>query len=164
MIIPDIVDMLTIISISESNMNNGERNIEIMETKYGTITKEQFEEYKKQLHGMIHWLLVYREKNYDDLDNYFSSVLFRINGFNSVLNYPPNMLTLMATLEAARLENQNPNFDHKKYRKAILDAHAIVDKIGMFEENKNTEESEQIQNVEEVVETAVENVEEMVTQ
>lgn len=151
MIIPTIIDLITMSPINEMS-NNGERNTDEMETKYGEITTEQFEEYRKQLHGMIHWLLVYREKNYEDLDSYFSSVLFRINGFNSVLNYPSNMLTLLTTLESARLENQNPNFDYKKYRKAILDAHSIIDKIGKTE-NKSSEEK---------AENAAENTEETV--
>lgn len=139
MIIPNIIDLVILTS---SRCESHERKTEKMETKYGTITKEQFEDHKKQLHAMIHWLLVYREKGYEDLDSYFSSVLFRINGLNSVLNYPPNMLTLMATLESARLENLNPNFDHKKYRKAILDAHAIVDKISEYEEQRYVSEEE----------------------
>lgn len=140
MIYPTIIDLILLTNPGVRKLD--ERNTAIMETKYGTITKEQFEEYKKQLHGMIHWLLVYKEKNYEDLDAYFSSVLFRISGFNSVLNYPPNILTLMATLESARLENLKEDYDHKKYRKAILDAHSIVDKIGEYEESiEKTEES-----------------------
>lgn len=136
MIYPTIIDQI-IITLPNILRNRDERIIEKMETKYGTITKEQLEEYKKQLHAMVHWLLVYKEKNYEELDEYFSSILFRINGLNSVLNYPPNILGLMATLESARLENQNENFDFKKYRKAVLDAHTIIDKIGESDEKKD---------------------------
>ena len=155
MIFPNLIDLIILTS---TRGEYSERKLEKMETKYGTITQEQFEEHKKQLHAMIHWLLVYKEKDYADLDNYFSSVLFRINGLNSVLNYPPNMLTLMATLESARLENQNPNFDHKKYRKAILDAHAIVDQIGEYEIKKAAES----ETAEEVVPNTENNTEETV--
>lgn len=138
MIIPTIIDQI-IFSLPGYDID--ERKFEKMETKYGTVTEEQVSEYKKQLHAMIHWLLVYKEKNYEDLDNYFSSVLFRINGLNSILNYPPNMLGLMTTLESARLENLNPEYDHKKYRKAILDAHAIIDRIGEVYVPKNNVET-----------------------
>jgi hypothetical protein len=112
-------------------MDNKERIYGEMDTKYGTISKEQFEEFKSQLHGMVHWLLLYKEKNFEKLDDYFSSVLFKINGLNSVMNYPSNIMMLITTLEAARLENQKDECDYNKYRKAILDAHSIIDKIGV---------------------------------
>ena len=146
MIYPSLIDL--IIMTTPGLNNTGERNTEEMETKYGTITQEQLEEYKTQLHAMVHWLLVYKEKNYEGLDEYFSSILFRINGLNSVLNYPRNMLGLMATLESARLENLSEEFNFKKYRKAVLDAHSIIDKIGEPEEEKEINNDKVIETTE----------------
>lgn len=127
MINPRILDQILLMT----RMDKEERIYGEMDTKYGTISKEQFEEYKKQLHGMVHWLLLYKEKEFEKLDDYFSSVLFKINGLNSVMNYPSNIMMLLTTLEAARLENEKEDCDYNKYRKAILDAHSIIDKIGV---------------------------------
>lgn len=94
-----------------------------------SFSLQQVEKYKKQLHDTIHWLLIYKEKRYSGLDDYFSSVLFRINGLNSMLDYPEEMVELVTLLEAARMESHKDTCKHKVYRKAILDAHAVVDRI-----------------------------------
>ena len=40
----------------------------MVENKYGKFTNEQFEEFKKRLHGQIHWLLVYEDEKNPILD------------------------------------------------------------------------------------------------
>lgn len=42
----------------------------------------------------------------------------------------PYIIDLANTIECAKLEFNNPNFNHQKYRKIIFDAHSIIDKIG----------------------------------
>ena len=66
----------------------------------------------------------YKESNYPLLDEYFDALLFRLNGLNQLFMNQTEILTLMSLLEAARHENS-----FKKYRKAILDATALVDSI-----------------------------------
>lgn len=95
-----------------------------MTYKYGTLTPEQIHAEKEKLKGSIFILLPYKESQYKLLDKYFESLLFRINGLNALFLNQPEIITLMSLLEAARYET---NF--AKYRKAILDATALVDSI-----------------------------------
>lgn len=99
-----------------------------MKHKYGEFTQKQFSEYKKQLHSKVHWLLLYKEQDYPKLDQYFSSLLFQISGLATLID-SPYVVTLMTLLEAARSENLSDECDYGKYRKAILDAHSIIDMI-----------------------------------
>ena len=86
---------------------------------YGSFSEQQMKEQKKILHGSVHWLLLYKENNYDKLDVYFEYLLRRISGLN----------TLLSTLQAAREELSNPKFDFHVYRKLILDSHSLIDQI-----------------------------------
>lgn len=106
-------------------------------TKYGTFSSEQLKEYKKKLHNRIHWFLIYYENNYPLLDKYFENIQYYLNGLDEVLKYPMEMVELIATIETARLEFNKPNCDPKVYKKLILDAHSIIDKLP-----DNTEEGE----------------------
>ena len=100
----------------------------MMESKYCEVSSQQLEKYMSKLHTRVHWLLIYKEEDYQLLDEYFSSLLFKIGGLNSLLGEPWELLDLLSVLEAARLENNKSDCDFKLYRKAILDAHAIIDK------------------------------------
>ena len=95
-----------------------------MDYKYGTLTSEQIHAEKEKLKDAIFILLPYKESNYELLDKYFESLLFRINGLNNLFSNQPEIITLMSLLEAARYEDS-----FMKYRKAILDATALVDSI-----------------------------------
>lgn len=98
------------------------------------LTSEQYEDFRNELHKKIHWLLIYKEKGYIHLDEYFSSLMFKIGGLNSLLGYPPSIMDLLCLLESARQENLKPDCDFKLYRKAILDAHSAIDRI--FDERR----------------------------
>ena len=95
-----------------------------MNYKYGTLPQEQIHQEKEKLKSAIFILLPYKESSYALLDKYFESLLFRINGLNELFMHQSEIITLMSILEAARREE---NF--KVYRKAILDATALVDAI-----------------------------------
>ena len=107
-----------------------------MRNIYGEFTNEQMGNYKVQLHKELFWLLLYKDpKTKDeylnvDFDKYFDGLMKRLNGLNSLLFYPTEIVSLMSTLEAALLESQKPDFDYQAYRKLVLDAHSLVDKIG----------------------------------
>lgn len=92
--------------------------------KYGTLPPSQIHEEKVRLQGAIYKLLPYKEEAYEFLDAYFVSLQQRIGGLNHLLGEQAKLLTLMSILESAHYET-----DFAKYRKAILDACALVDEI-----------------------------------
>ena len=110
----------------------------MIEHKYGSFTEEQFDEYKSQLHKKLFWLLIYKDpetkdqfpnvdqKNYEQ---YFSHIMHEIDGLNSILSYPVEICSMISLLESALHETQKTVFEYKPYRKLILDAHAMIDKI-----------------------------------
>ena len=95
-----------------------------MHSKYGEIPLDQIHNEKNKLQSAIFLCLPYKESNYPLLDEYFDALLFRLNGLNQLFMNQTEVLTLMSLLEAARHESS-----FKKYRKAILDATALVDAI-----------------------------------
>ena len=92
--------------------------------KYGTLPQSQIHEEKLRLQGAIYKLLPYKEDKYEFLDAYFVSLQQRLNGLNHLFGTQAKVLTLMSILESARYE-----MDFTKYRKAVLDACALVDEI-----------------------------------
>ena len=106
-----------------------------MKTIYGTFDDKQFEEYKIQLHKDLFWLLLYKDpKTKDkyksiDFEKYFVNLMRRINGLNEILLYPVEIVSIMSLLQAALIETKDDDFDYMAYRKLILDAHSLVDKI-----------------------------------
>ena len=95
----------------------------MMKYKYGILPSYQIHQEKERLQDAIFILLPYKEDNYEFLDAYFVSLQQRLCGLNHLLGQV-EILDLMSILESARYET-----DFKKYRKAILDACALVDKI-----------------------------------
>lgn len=100
-----------------------------MKHLYGEFTKQQIKDQKKQLHSSIHWLLIYKEENYELLDRYFTSLLYRISGLNELFRTQPEIVTLISVLQSAKTEAKKEDFDFNIYRKLIFDAHSLVDKI-----------------------------------
>ena len=102
--------------------------------KYGEFTVEQMEEYKKKLHKQIHWLLLYKDpaieqKPQINFYEYFFWLMKKISGLNCLLCTPPELVELLATLEAAKGETKKDKFNFRIYRKLILDAHGLVDRV-----------------------------------
>lgn len=103
--------------------------------KYGEFDIAQIDEYKKKLHKKIHWLLLYKDPTVD-IDNnvnfqqYFFFIMKEIAGLNSLLGYPEEIVELLIVLQTARKETYKEDFDFKLYRKFILDAHSLVNRIG----------------------------------
>ena len=107
-----------------------------MHNKYGNFSNEQMENFKVKLHKELFWLLIYKDpetkEDYSNVnfEKYFTGLMKKINGLNSLLFYPSEIVSIMSLLEAALMETQEIDFDYKIYRKLILDAHNLVDKIG----------------------------------
>ena len=106
-----------------------------MDTLYGSYNNEQFEQYKIQLHKEMFWLLLYKDpKTKDkykniDFEKYFVNLMKKLDGLNEILLCPIEMISIMSLLQAALIESRNDHFNYQVYRKLILDAHALVDKI-----------------------------------
>ena len=100
-----------------------------MQHKYGSFSENQMSDYKKKLHNSIHWLLVDKENDYKLLDEYFNTTLLKLNAMNELLSYPNDIVSLYETLEAARIVLNSNDFNFKTYRKLILDAHSLIDKL-----------------------------------
>ena len=100
-----------------------------MNTKYGEFKITQIVEHKQELHNNILALLYMKEENCPTLDNYFSSLLWRLSGYNEIFGNQAIMIDIMSNLEAARIEASKDVYDHNKYRKLILDAFNSIDKL-----------------------------------
>ena len=107
-----------------------------MISKYGEFTLEQIHKTKRLIQKSIFYLLLYvdpkeREK-YKDVDVVaaFGTLQRKLNGLNSVLLEPPEVVMTISILEAALQEYQSECFNWKIYRKLILDAGAEIMRIG----------------------------------
>lgn len=101
-----------------------------MKHLYGEFSGKQIADYKKDLHSSVHWLLIYKEQNYEKLDEYIHSLLVRVSGLNDVLLQPAEMVNIIGILQAIRKENaKNDDCDFGLYRKLVFDVHSLIDRI-----------------------------------
>lgn len=106
-----------------------------MKTIYGSFDKDQFERFKTKLHKELFWLLLYKDpktkEQYQNVnfEKYFDGLMRKINGLNELLFYPTEIVSIMSLLQAAFQETREEPFNYPIYRKLILDAHSLVDKI-----------------------------------
>ena len=106
-----------------------------MKTLYGHFSNSQFERFKTKLHKELFWLLLYKDPSTKDqyqnvnFEKYFNGLMRKINGLNELLFYPTEIVSIMSLLQAALQETEKESFDYSVYRKLILDAHSLVDKI-----------------------------------
>lgn len=100
-----------------------------MNCKYGQFTNEQFEKFKEKLHSKIHWLLVYKEDKCDFLSDYFETTMQYIGGLNEILEHNSLIIDLLVTLQVALDESKKSNCNFKIYRKNILEAHNIIERL-----------------------------------
>jgi hypothetical protein len=92
---------------------------------YNEITPSQIAAEKVYIRSAIFKLLPYKEENYEYLNQYFGSVLQLLKGFNKISGNQPEMVSIISKVAYARDEAKN--FD--EYRKAILDACGMVERI-----------------------------------
>ena len=100
-----------------------------MESNYGEFSTEQIHAYKKNMQNSIFKLLYMKEEEDPNLDKYFSSLLWKISGYNKIFSGQTVILDIMCILAQARDEAAKPDYNHALYRKAILDATSLVDRI-----------------------------------
>ena len=89
-----------------------------------SITKKQLVLEIVHIQSLVFKLLPYFEEGYEHLDDYFESVSQRLNGLNIVLKHPPEMMSVIALVELARVTECKT-----KFRKLILDACGILNLI-----------------------------------
>lgn len=111
---------------------------------YGEFQNYQISNYKKKLHKDLFWLILYKDPNTKeeyqnvDFDKYFSFLMKKIDGLNELLFYPSELIEMLSCLEAAFIETRKEKFNWSVYRKLILDAQSLVDKIGgEYDNNTN---------------------------
>ena len=91
---------------------------------YKEMPSSQIAAEKTYIRSAIYKLLPYKEESYVYLDNYFSSVLQLLSGFNEISGYQPEVISIISKVAYARKAE-----DFTEYRKAILDACGMVERI-----------------------------------
>lgn len=104
---------------------------------YGTFTESQISKTAKTMHDDVHRLLLYKDDKImdkmfctdDDFKSYFTNILYRFSGLNTLLGCPVKMISLLSTLQAAYNVVDSDEFNFGTYRKLILDAHGYIDQV-----------------------------------
>jgi len=91
---------------------------------YNEMPPSQIAAEKAYIRSAIFKLLPYKEESYEYLNEYFGSVLQLLKGFNKVSGNQPEMVSIISKIAYARDVE-----DFSEYRKAILDACGLVDRI-----------------------------------
>ena len=120
-----------------------------MDYLYGKFADHQIDVAVSVMHGEIHKLLLYKDRNTEDVIfessqdffKYFRSLLVRYGALNTLMGEPDQMVAFLSTLEAASEEVLKPKTEYRfwKFRKLILDAHGYLKM--MFEEVDENAES-----------------------
>lgn len=106
-----------------------------MITRYGSYSDAQIEGFLKRIHGMIHWLLLYKERKSPVLESYFDVVQSKVHALSSFFNDSPDVIDLAVIIEQARNEyNKGKLCNNQLYRHYIFDAHSAVDHLVQKEE------------------------------
>lgn len=97
---------------------------------YKEMPPSQIAAEKEYIRSAIYKLLPYKEESYKYLDNYFSSVLQLLKGFNKISGYQPEVISIISKIAYAQ---EAESF--QEYRKAILDACGMVEFIKESDSN-----------------------------
>lgn len=103
--------------------------------KYGEFQDNQISQTKQYIRKQIYFLLLCvdpeTKDEYPNIDVAvaFDGLLRKLGGLNEVLFCPPELVKVIALLEAALIEFNNPDFQFGIYRKLVLDAGSEVLKI-----------------------------------
>lgn len=106
-----------------------------MKHLYGEFSENQISETKKSLRSSIYFLLLCVDPEtahaYEDIDvsKAFDNLLYKIDGFNRLLDYQKNVVTIMSLLKEAQAIYNSEDYDFRIYRKLVLDAGAEVLKL-----------------------------------
>lgn len=102
---------------------------------YGKFTDDQIELTKKSLRGNIFFLLLCVDKKtaHDyknvDVNKCFTGIMYKLNGLNTLLFNPLEIVITMSLLRSALNEYNKKDFNFQIYRKLILDAGTEIMKL-----------------------------------
>ena len=99
-----------------------------MRNFYENIPSNQIEKQKRYFYGAIINCLYLWEDNSPFVDATIQTLINQIGGSNCLFGYQPEVITIVSNLETARREP-------KHFRKCILDAANLVDKLNGGETN-----------------------------
>ena len=106
-----------------------------MKHKYGEFTISQISLTKKKIRKQIFFLLLCADPKTKDeyghinLHEAFEGLLYKLDGLNSILGEPQELVDIISLLEEAFIKYKEPQFDFKLYRKLILSAGSLTDDI-----------------------------------
>ena len=106
-----------------------------MKYKYGNFTEFQIASTKKSIRKQIFFLLLCADPktkdNYRhiDVNDAFKGLLYKLDGLNSVLGEPQELVDAISLLEEALLQYNEPEFNFKIYRRLILSSGSSIDAI-----------------------------------
>jgi hypothetical protein len=99
------------------------------------FSKNQKKNFKKRMRKQIYYLLLIVDPETKisyanvDVDKAFENVMQLLAGYNSLIGYPDEMVTVLSSLSAAKIELHKSDYNFKIYRKLILDAGSEILKI-----------------------------------
>ena len=103
--------------------------------KYGSFDISQFNKYKERMKKKIFWLIIYTDsktnEQYQDVDvvAYHKHIMKQISGLNSLLLQSSKIVDILCALETALSILEKEEFDFQSYRKLVLDAGAMMDRL-----------------------------------
>ena len=106
-----------------------------MKHKYGNFTEEQMLSTKKSIRKQIFFLLLCADPktkdNYThvDVSEAFKGLLYKLDGLNSVLGEPQELVDTISLLEEALIKYNEPKFNFQTYRRLVLNAGSLIDDI-----------------------------------
>ena len=104
-----------------------------MKHKYGNFTETQMFLTKKSIRKQIFFLLLCADPktkdNYThvDVNDAFKGLLYKLDGLNSVLGEPQELVDIISLLEEALMKYNEPRFNFQTYRRLILSAGSLID-------------------------------------
>ena len=106
-----------------------------MKHKYGNFTETQMSSTKKSIRKQIFFLLLCADpktKNdytHVDVREAFKGLLYKLDGLNSVLGEPQELVDTISLLEEALIKYNEPMFNFQTYRRLVLNAGSLIDDI-----------------------------------
>ena len=106
-----------------------------MRHKYGNFTETQMLSTKELIRKQIFFLLLCVDP--ETKDNYthvevgeaFKGLLYKLDGLNSILGEPQELVDTISLLEEALIKYNEPELDFKTYRRLILNAGSLINNI-----------------------------------
>lgn len=112
----------------------------IIHHKYGEFKNAQIDYYQEKLRKKIFWLILYTDsKTKNDFDNidvvkYHENLLLEISSYNGLLDFPDDFVEIVNSLESALNILKSKDFNFYKYRKLVLDAGALLERMKVGDE------------------------------